>query len=265
MKRPRKYRLAQPPRQTEPPGPPETIVLQPRTSVPAGPPVTPLPGSPAPEVIVLHPRGPKPDPNRPLIPSREEIEQLPRWARVAYAARCAQRVLPLLMHFWPDAPAEHEVALRRAVSLAAQTAAARLCPDSEEVNAPLAREAVYWAGRVADDHTEPATATTEVAQAAADAGHAAYIAVDECWATHEYFYPAYVAWYACSALLRVASAGHARIVLSPRHDLDRLMWSSREQKWTDETAVPQEAFGPMWDRDPPSWWRDVLQESPPPT
>jgi hypothetical protein len=35
------------------------------------------------------------------IPSEEEIKQLPRWAIVAYAARCARRVEPLFVFFWP--------------------------------------------------------------------------------------------------------------------------------------------------------------------
>jgi hypothetical protein len=32
-------------------------------------------------------------------PSREEIDALPRWARVAYAARCARRVLPIFQRY----------------------------------------------------------------------------------------------------------------------------------------------------------------------
>src|SRR5438552_2221502 len=45
----------------------------------------------------------------PLVPTQEEIEKLPRWARVAFAARCARRVLPAFKHFWPEAPEEHIV------------------------------------------------------------------------------------------------------------------------------------------------------------
>src|SRR4051812_41694811 len=39
---------------------------------------------------------PKPDvdPDRPLVPSEEEIKKLPRWALVAFAVRCARRVFP---------------------------------------------------------------------------------------------------------------------------------------------------------------------------
>ena len=41
------------------------------------------------------------------IPTEKEIKQLPRWAQVAFAARCARRVQPLFSMFWPDAPQEH--------------------------------------------------------------------------------------------------------------------------------------------------------------
>lgn len=40
--------------------------------------------------------------NPPVLPTEEEIALLPRWARVAFAARCARRVLPLYLHFWPE-------------------------------------------------------------------------------------------------------------------------------------------------------------------
>jgi len=41
------------------------------------------------------------------IPTQEELGNLPRWARVAFAARCAARVQPLFLEYWPDAPREH--------------------------------------------------------------------------------------------------------------------------------------------------------------
>jgi hypothetical protein len=41
------------------------------------------------------------------LPTEAEIRQLPRWARVAFAARCARRVLPLVRHYWKDAPEDH--------------------------------------------------------------------------------------------------------------------------------------------------------------
>ncbi|MFN0146596.1 MAG: hypothetical protein ACKVT1_08805, partial [Dehalococcoidia bacterium] len=55
-------------------------------------------------------------------PSREELVKLPRWARVAFAARCARRVQPLFLKHWPSAPKEHVEALDKAITLA-ETAA----------------------------------------------------------------------------------------------------------------------------------------------
>ncbi|MEM9065772.1 MAG: hypothetical protein AAGB51_09820, partial [Planctomycetota bacterium] len=58
------------------------------------------------------------------LPSKEELRTLPRWALVAYAARCARRVQPLFKASWPDAPAEHVEAVDKAITLAERSAAA---------------------------------------------------------------------------------------------------------------------------------------------
>ena len=57
------------------------------------------------------------------VPSEEEIGQLPRWAQVAFAARCARRVQPLFKAAWPDAPAESCQALEDAITQAEHAAA----------------------------------------------------------------------------------------------------------------------------------------------
>src|SRR5262249_18494856 len=46
------------------------------------------------------------DPPNNTLPSEDEIAKLPRWAQVAFAARCARRVLPLLQRFWSEIPAD---------------------------------------------------------------------------------------------------------------------------------------------------------------
>jgi hypothetical protein len=66
-------------------------------------------------------------------------------------------------------------------------------------------------------------------------------------------------------LSRVATVGTARTILAPRHDFDLVSRLAQEQKWTDETPVPPEVFGPMWDREPPAWWRDDALEGLPQT
>ena len=64
------------------------------------------------------------------VPTHMEIRELPRWARVAFAARCARRVLPLVKHYRTDAPEHHLKALDRAVSIAEQTAARAYATDA---------------------------------------------------------------------------------------------------------------------------------------
>jgi hypothetical protein len=65
---------------------------------------------------------------------------------------------------------------------------------------------------------------------------------------------------ALSLLTRVATLGTASIVTAPARDLDRLTRLAKEQNWMDDTPVPPEVFRPMWDRDPPPWWRDDVLE-----
>ncbi|HJT78155.1 MAG TPA: hypothetical protein VJ739_13205 [Gemmataceae bacterium] len=53
----------------------------------------------------------------------EGIRTLPRWGRVAFAARCGRRVQPLLRRFWKNPPPEVLDVFERAVTAAEQSAA----------------------------------------------------------------------------------------------------------------------------------------------
>ncbi len=61
-------------------------------------------------------------PRKANIPDRVEIAALPRWARVAFAARCARRVQPLFRAGHPKAPQTHLKALDTAVMLSERAA-----------------------------------------------------------------------------------------------------------------------------------------------
>ena len=52
------------------------------------------------------------------LPTEEEISQLPRWAIVAFAARCARRAQSVFIFAWPDAPEEHKEAVVNAIQAA---------------------------------------------------------------------------------------------------------------------------------------------------
>jgi len=41
---------------------------------------------------------------KPRIPTKDDIHALPRWAKVAFLGRCAERMLPIIKKDWPDLP-----------------------------------------------------------------------------------------------------------------------------------------------------------------
>ncbi len=175
---------------------------------------------------------------RATLPSKEEIAELPRWGRVAFAARCARRVLPLFDHFWPNAPEEHlkevvgdveatEQYARKAVpaidlndAVVAALAARMAKFPLAGVVARAAARAIQSAkkGHVDDNAQEVA----EAAEAAAEAADAARLA--------------------------------ASIRPIIRRDFDHLFRLADQQHWTDDTPVPPEAFGPLWPEGPPPGW-----------
>jgi hypothetical protein len=60
----------------------------------------------------------KADVGRTAPVTEEGLKQLPRWAIVAFATRCARRVQPLFVKLWPDAPKEHVQGIDQAIKLA---------------------------------------------------------------------------------------------------------------------------------------------------
>ncbi|MEM1186096.1 MAG: hypothetical protein AAGI53_13985, partial [Planctomycetota bacterium] len=68
-------------------------------------------------------------------PTEEELRQLPRWAIVVFAARCAQRVRPLVERGWPDIDRVYSQALDRAITLTLATAADPASVSLEDLRA----------------------------------------------------------------------------------------------------------------------------------
>lgn len=226
----RKYRLPPPPSAI--PSPAEIIELAPCSEITPGRLVTPLPGRPAPEIITLHPRGSGLDPNRPLVPTEGEVAALPRWARLAFAARCARRVLPLLP---VEIPSDREYATH-VVGLVAAA-------EQSAASGSLQTRALASALKQVKER-QPESVGHEAVLAALQTYH-----WEGCKAAQT----------AVAVLQRLAVVRTLRFVLLPRRDFDCVQLAARQQEWTDDTPVPPEVFGPMWDREPPPWWReDVL-------
>lgn len=168
--------------------------------------------------------------NPPILPSEAEIAKLPRWARVAFAARCVRRVLPLLQTGWPPSNAVMpdvgwtvSVLERRAFTSLVQVEDIRLAKQDAEYTAKqaLAIQARRFVSHIA-------------------------LAIDR----------------AIEGGIGIAS-GHVELAAKDfgieithvlRRDFDALAHLARWQHWTDDTPVPPEVFGPLWPEGPPKGW-----------
>ncbi|MBP3956318.1 protein kinase [Gemmata sp. G18] len=175
--------------------------------------------------------------SEPAIPTEEEIATLPRWARVALAARCARRVLPLYQHFWLAAPVEYVAAVARAIEVAECAAAFRLeIDDGAEAGAQAA------VGPAAD--FLPAY---YVAEAAAYAACAAF--------TPNAYFVARAAVAADDAVDAAYPVGGASILRrAVCVDLELLTSAVLSRRCSDETPIAPTFFGPLWPDSPPLGW-----------
>lgn len=182
------------------------------------------------------------DPPNTSLPTENEIEKLPRWARVAFAARCARRVLPLFGVAWPEAKQFHFGSVENDVEvseLAASLARAPARGGDDDV-AATALEA----------HIKKAAGAQAVARAARRAARAA-----DCDPNIDVEYDLYN--FATEGMEAAAEASDSvSIDIRPaiRRDFDHLAALAQWQHWTDDTPVPQDVFGPLWPEGPPAGW-----------
>jgi hypothetical protein len=109
------------------------------------------------------------------LPTRDEVRQLPRWSRVAYAVRCARLVQPLLAVHLPTAGPRLEKTLDDALRLAGDVAAEQpvWAPDRTVIRLHAALLALTkHAKRVRKESPIAAAVLTAAAQAAASAEEA---------------------------------------------------------------------------------------------
>lgn len=185
--------------------------------------------------------------------------QLPHWARVAFAARCARRVFPLFSIYWPNALPERPEAVVRAIELAERSAA-----QGRPANG--LKEAVTNATMVSGmaiatslygfpDADEPVPAdgnagakasfVTKVAERAAEAAQVAPSESLEAASDAFRF-----AWSLCSGK-------EEALLASIYRDLANLCRVARRGRWTDETPVPPSVFDLLDEDEEPAkpWWR----------
>jgi hypothetical protein len=192
------------------------------------------------------PQRPAPDLTRkrsrvPLVPGYAEMAALPKKARAAFTARCIRRGLLAYPLPWKETPKEYPL-LETAVKAAEQIAAGQSVPEIAKL-----LEAVSEAGT---DTRDPVWC--DVA-AALDPNSA-----DICDASHASSYAAQILF--DTATIDTPLTAQLRCI---RRDFVRLRRLARKEKWTDETPVPPEVFGPMWPEGVEPYW--AVEPPPAPT
>jgi hypothetical protein len=169
-----------------------------------------------------------------------EVQALPRWARLALAARCVRRARRLVR-----APAEQarvlDGTLARVEEAAAAGKAGDELADAAAAAYTLALDNLDARGGAAPaGEDEPVVVTCMVAHATAFAAEAATL-TDPRHSTHLVAQSIDFAVHA----FRVARAPDAPAELTAmRGDLERLGEAARREGWGEETPVPADALGP---------------------
>lgn len=177
------------------------------------------------------------------LPTSEELATLPRWAIVAFAARCARRVLPMFKHVLAEAPQKQVQDLDQAVT-AAEQAAAEAGGDGV-LNATAGDQALTIS------LSTPSPVAASIATAAFNASHAVNYAR---LGPRQGVVDAGISAAIVAVTITSVSGNAVRI------DFDRLRKAAAQEKWTDDTPVPPSFFGPLWPEGPPPRW--PAQEEP---
>lgn len=196
------------------------------------------------------------------IPTKEEIASLPRWARVAFAARCARRVQPLFVHEWSNALQKEIDNVDRVITLAESSAA------SHNIASEFSSGTSGYSAS-----TEYSTYSAYSADSAAESAYSAYSVDSADSAIASAFSAARDAYSAFFSFTSTTNAGiRADFELLKelvRGEPNKRVTASGESRatdqgdtrvvgysnsWTDDTPVPPEIFGPMWPDGVPEGW-----------
>jgi hypothetical protein len=181
--------------------------------------------------------------------SGQDCAALPRWARVAFAARNARRVQPVFRLVKGVVLEEHFRSIEEAITFSEQAAATGR-PPNDNLSSIVQRvsAAIEAVGGV-----RPATGTITPAQCACAAAMAAKCAVEliENWNPNR-----------ASATFNfgVASSGFATgqiqlpVLIALYKDFLFLKQAAANEKWDDDTLVSKEIFGPFWPDGLPEGW-----------
>lgn len=189
------------------------------------------------------------------MPFKPDVRCLPKWARVAFAARCAQRVMPVFRSAWREAPREDVTSHKCAVKLVC-AAAATAGVDLDELD--QLEHQVRVAANKTYDIVFPAPRFGE---------H--YLGETACWAARVSLEAMEVARLAAKDIdapghvrqafeLARETASHRNAGLEAeaamKHDFDALVARANAESWDDDTPVDPDSLGDLWPDGKPSRW-----------
>jgi hypothetical protein len=178
------------------------------------------------------------------VPVERDMRTIPRWARVALAARTLRRVQPLLLASWPKATKKFQQSIEWAIAEGESAATqGSPTPDLEDAGAAAVKvmgdrpmnavTAYYLASAASDVSFSGQQLSASRARAALEQAH---------WAV--YFFE------------KDHDAPGAERAMSEAiwNDFQQLKEASKLEKWTDLTTVAPDFFGPMWPNESPRNW-----------
>jgi hypothetical protein len=170
------------------------------------------------------------------------VEDLPRWARVVFAARCANQVLPVFDGHWPRVPPKRRKALLRAIEMAEESAAQGRAVEGlkdavmHAVMTAGAALACFYDSRLKSrpKNAYSGTIASLASKAAEKAGEAARTRGKDS---------EFAAWEAWDFAVNAARSAKATdIVEKLREDLIRLHRAAVRSKWSDRTPIPRDIW-----------------------
>ncbi len=207
------------------------------------------------------------------LPTKEDMAQLPIWAIVAFAARCARRVQPIFTT-WPKALRMSIDAINNAISIAEMISEWKYKNRIEKVTdvnvATYTAEAYAYTAMAAEAAEIPApevgayAAADDAAYAAAEAAKAT-IGVAESAVNNNAHSTALVAAYATAEAAKAAPK-HLQTTIRKEiiRDFKSLLKKSLRLEYQKD-PLPQpytKIFGPMWpDGEPEGWPKSEATET----
>jgi hypothetical protein len=192
------------------------------------------------------------------VPSRDEIAHLPWRVIVAFAARCARRVISWY-EAWESAEKEHIESVRRAVRLA------ELAGSGDRFDYQFIVDATSVAARASKVSgnilpvTYSAYAATRAGNATASAMENRHGDSDNRIATN-----AETVVKHCCAIADVADnsglTSHAANVIAQAiiKDFEYLKERANSENWSEDATVSPDDFGPIWPSGHPDGWPTIL-------